>query len=67
MVRCGFCKKKTGVPITCKACSLELCTRCIDLSIHECKKIENAVNEKKKILEDNLMKNKINNKKIDNI
>lgn len=58
MVRCEFCKKKSSVPIECKACKLNLCTRCIDMSIHNCKNIIEYCYEKRKSLENILLENK---------
>lgn len=58
MPRCDFCKKKNSILLECKACSGNHCPRCVDLSVHECKKTEEYVNEKRKSLETALIQNK---------
>ena len=64
MPRCELCHKKAGLNlITCKFCEKELCTRCIDMSIHKCEKIDKYVEEKRKALEDSLLENKTVDKK----
>ena len=35
--RCKFCRKKCGVPMTCKHCSLDLCIGCYIPEVHMCK------------------------------
>jgi len=67
MSRCDFCKKKSSVPIDCSACKLSLCTRCIDMSIHQCEKLEDYKNEKRALLEQTLFSNKTINSKITQI
>ena len=64
MPRCEFCRKKAGLNlISCKSCEKQLCTRCIDMSIHKCEQIEKYVAEKRKILENSLLSNKTIDKK----
>ena len=64
MTRCQKCRKKSSVILTCKACNLECCSRCIDMSIHECQKTIDFINEKRKSLEDVLLNNKTKETKI---
>ena len=64
MPRCEFCRKKAGLNlIQCKPCEKQLCTRCIDMSIHECDKLETYKEEKRKSLESSLLANKTVGKK----
>ena len=59
---CFRCKRK-GIPINCRFCDSGFCSRCIDLSIHNCSGLDEYKNEKKKILEKQLEfkpKSKIN-------
>jgi len=66
MPRCEFCNKKVGLSmISCNACEKHLCTRCIDMSLHKCEKIESYKEEKRKYLEISLLSNKtIENKRL---
>ncbi len=50
---CFKCKKK-GIPINCKYCNYDFCSRCIILEIHNCKGIE-----QKKDLELNQLNKKL--------
>jgi predicted nucleic acid binding AN1-type Zn finger protein len=50
---CFRCKKK-GIPINCKYCNCNFCSRCIILEIHNCKGIEH-----KKDLELNQLNKKL--------
>ena len=38
---CDKCKKK-GIPIPCKYCKGEFCSRCIQLEVHTCDGIEKS-------------------------
>ena len=67
MARCKNCKKKCSCPIQCNSCKLDLCTRCIDISIHECTNLKEYIDEKRKILEEKLLSNKTIDKKITTI
>jgi hypothetical protein len=58
MSRCQYCRKKGSIMLTCKACDLVLCSRCIDMTIHNCTKIDEYKTEKRKSLENTLVKNK---------
>lgn len=59
MPRCEFCRKKAGLNlIGCKSCEKQLCTRCIDMSIHECEQLEKYKEKKRKALENCLLANK---------
>ena len=66
MPRCDFCKKKAGLNLLiCKQCDSSLCTRCIDMSIHECTEIEKFKDERRKSLENTLLSNKtVTNKRL---
>lgn len=65
MARCEFCHKKAGLNlIACKACEKQLCSRCIDLSIHKCDKLDKYKEDKRKSLEDYLLANKTSDNKI---
>lgn len=58
---CSLCKKK-GIPLDCRFCNSGFCSRCIDLSIHKCKGIDEWKKEKREVLEKQLEfkpKNKI--------
>ena len=68
MGRCEFCRKKAGLNlIGCKSCEKQLCTRCIDLSIHNCDKLEKYIEEKRQSLEKSLLANKTFEKKINKV
>ena len=41
---CGKCKKK-GIPIPCKYCEGQYCSRCIQLEVHQCEGIEKSKKE----------------------
>ena len=56
MPKCNFCKKKSSCILLCKWCNLSLCTRCIDMTIHECKNINEYKTDRRKSLESNLVK-----------
>jgi len=59
MPRCEFCCKKAGLNlIECKSCKNQLCTRCIDMSVHKCEQLEKYKVEKRKLLEEYLLANK---------
>ena len=47
MGRCKFCRKKCGVPMTCKHCSLDLCIGCYIPEVHMCKNLEEFIRSKK--------------------
>jgi len=65
MGRCEFCRKKAGLNlIDCKSCKKNLCTRCIDMSIHKCDQLDKYKEEQRKSLEDSLLANKTIDKKI---
>ena len=65
MGRCQFCRKKAGLNlIGCKSCENQFCTRCIDLSIHECDQLEKCKEKQRKNLEKSLVNNKTVDKKI---
>lgn len=64
MPRCEFCRKKAGLNlISCKSCKKQLCTRCIDMSVHKCDQLEKYKEEKRKSLEHSLLGNKTTDKK----
>lgn len=66
MPRCEFCNKKSGLNlIGCKSCKKQLCTRCIDMSIHKCDQLNKYKEEQRKSLESSLLANKISDKKIE--
>jgi hypothetical protein len=58
MPRCQKCNKKSSILLECRACQLGCCSRCIDMSIHNCIKVVEYSIEKRKTLENNLMNNK---------
>ena len=68
MGRCEFCRKKAGLNlIDCKSCEKQLCTRCIDMSIHKCDQLEKYKEEKRKSLEESLLANKTMEIKINKV
>ena len=48
---CQQCKKKCGVPMTCKYCNGEFCMKCFRLEQHNCIGIELKKKEQFKDLE----------------
>ena len=56
MPSCINCKKKKSVCLDCKCCSKQLCTRCIDMSIHDCKQADVKRQEHKLLLQSKLIK-----------
>jgi len=68
MPRCVFCRKKAGLNlIDCKSCEKQLCTRCIDMSIHKCEQLDKYKEEKRKSLEDYLLANKTIENKLNKV
>lgn len=63
-MRCEYCKKKKGMLLECKNCNKELCSRCIDLTIHKCDEIDKLKKRKREELENKLMSEKIESNKI---
>ena len=61
-MKCSFCKKKIAL-IHCKWCTNLFCTQCQLPEIHSCNQQEKVLESAKKILEIDLMKNKVIPKK----
>lgn len=54
-MRCQCCRKKVGImALDCKCCAKKFCSKCITLEVHECEGIEDDINNKKKLLKNNL-------------
>ena len=67
MPKCEYCRKKFAFPFDCKYCLLKLCNHCINLESHNCTKINNCIEFKRKKLETELNKGKSVDKKINTI
>lgn len=67
MPKCECCKKKFAFPFVCNYCSLNLCNNCINLESHNCSKLEDCIESKRKNLETELNKGKTIDKKIKSI
>lgn len=55
MDKCSWCKRKS-IGINCMWCSSTFCPKCIQLEIHECKKISDKIENERKIIQS---KNKV--------
>lgn len=54
-MKCTKCRVGQGI-LTCKECTLQLCTRCIQLEMHGCTGLENKKKKEIILLEKNLVK-----------
>ena len=57
MSPCLQCKKKVGLmALTCRECSEHFCTRCIQLEMHKCPKLDGRGVSERVLLEKKLIK-----------
>jgi len=57
MGQCLQCKKKVGLmALTCRECSEHFCTRCIQLEMHKCPKLDGRGESERALLEKKLIK-----------
>ena len=66
-MRCKNCCKKFCVLLDCKSCDCSYCTRCIDMSIHDCKNIDDYKFEQRKKLKTTLENQQTKEHKINQI
>ena len=68
--KCKNCNKKCSLilQLKCNSCDELFCTSCLQVQIHQCPNIDEFISNKRKFLEDNLLKNKtVSNKKTYNL
>lgn len=65
-MRCDYCKKKS-IPLKCKWCENNYCSKCIMLEIHNCIHLSNCKIESIKNLQNKLEKEKTVDIKINKI
>jgi hypothetical protein len=64
-MKCKNCRKKKSILLECKYCNIGFCGKCIELDIHNCKKIDECRKRKRDELENKLLSEKsIENKVI---
>jgi len=57
MSKCKHCYKKMGITgITCKYCNLYLCSKCVQLEIHQCRNIQDNIKKSIDALNDSFKK-----------
>ena len=65
--RCSFCKKKQQLILACKFCLKDVCTRCIQIEMHECVNMSKCVELQKLQLKNKLYNEQVVKLKIEPI
>lgn len=53
---CGQCQRRQRLLLTCKSCTNEYCTSCIQLEVHACAALADKRNAEKELLNKKLVK-----------